>query len=245
MVAIVSGGSSGIGLETARALLNKGFCVVCAARKSSSSLQKLLDEFPENAAFCPCDISNPNDRQNLILYALSRFGSIDLLVNCAGVAPRVRKDMLEITPDDFDFTMDINLKGTFFLTQLAARIMLAQKSGRIVFISSVSADTASVNRAEYCISKAGVSMMNKLFCARLARDNISVFEIRPGIIDTDMIASVKDSYAQRIQDGLTPVARLGMPSDIAAAVCALASGAFDFCTGSVINADGGFSVRRL
>ena len=170
---------------------------------------------------------------------------IDLLVNCAGVAPKVRQDMLQINEEDFDYVLNINQKGTFFVSQAAANIMKEQNSGRIVFISSLSSYTASVERAEYCISKASISMYTKLFAARLAEFGIGVFEVSPGVIETDMTKCVKGKYETLIDGGLTPIKRMGEPDDVACAVEAAASGKLDFCTGTVIHADGGFSVRRL
>ena len=174
-----------------------------------------------------------------------KFGKLDLLVNNAGVAPRERKDILEITPEDFSQVVDINLKGTFFVTQRLAPLLIENKGGRIVNISSMSSYTASLNRGEYCISKAGISMTTKLFAARLAEYGVSVIEIRPGIIETDMTAKVKEKYESMIADGLTPIKRMGQPEDIAKCVLSIAKGDFDFCTGTVIDCDGGFNVRVL
>ncbi|MCL2023195.1 MAG: 3-ketoacyl-ACP reductase [Oscillospiraceae bacterium] len=245
MQAIVTGGTRGIGLGIASALLEDGWSVIVTARKSSDEMTKLAEKYGEKVLFVSCDNAVPEQRENLVNTALERFGSIDLLVNNAGVAPRIRKDMLEITPEDYRYCMDINLEGTFFLTQRLGKTMAAQGAGRIVNITSISSYTVSVNRAEYCISKAGLSMMTRLFAARLAGDGVAVFEVSPGIIETDMIASVKEQYAAKIVGGLTPVPRLGQPQDIAGCVLALASGKLDFCTGTTIHADGGFSVRRL
>ena len=153
--------------------------------------------------------------------------------------------MLDITEEDFDYLIDINLKGTFFVSQKAASLMGGEKAGRIINICSVSADTVSVNRAEYCISKAGISMVTQLFAVRLAERNIGVFEIRPGIIETDMTEAVKEKYQKMIENGLTPTARMGKPEDVAKCVISIARGDFDFCTGTVIHADGGLHIRRL
>ena len=178
-------------------------------------------------------------------YADAKFGKIDVLVNNAGVAPKERKDILEITGEDFDDVVNINLKGTFFVTQKFVPLLRKSESSRIVNISSMSSYTASVNRGEYCISKAGISMITKLFAVRLAEFGISVIEIRPGIIETDMTSKVKEKYDKLIEDGITPIRRMGKPEDIGKCVVSIAKGNFDFCTGTVIDCDGGFSVRSL
>lgn len=245
MVAVVTGGSRGIGLAIVQELLEKGFSVVAAARKISPELEKLQGENPEKIFFASCDISKQEDIDALAEFVKEKFGGLSLLVNNAGTAPRQRKDILEITPDDFDYLTDTNLKGTFFVTQKLAGLLQAKGRARIVNISSMSAYTASVNRGEYCVSKAGISMLTKLFAARLAEDNISVIEIRPGIIETDMTAAVKEKYEKLIDEGITPIKRMGQPQDVAGCVGAIAQGAFDFCTGTVIDCDGGFNVRRL
>ena len=245
MVALITGGTRGIGAAITRALLGEGYTCVAAARHEGEELSPLFSEYGDRLCFFPCDISSEQSRKDVFAFIKEKFGGLDLLVNDAGAAPRVRKDMLEIDGDDFDYLMNINLKGTFFMSQLAARMMAEAESGRIVNICSVSAYAASVNRAEYCISKAGIAMTTSLFAARLAEYNIGVFEIRPGIIETDMTSSVKEKYEAMIENGLTPVRRMGQPEDVAKCVRAVARGDLDFCTGTVINADGGFSIRRL
>ncbi len=242
MYAVVTGGSRGIGFAVVKKLTACGYRCLIAARSLSQEAEAMVKS--GEADYIPCDISDESARENLKEY-LEAKGSIDLLVNCAGVAPKVRRDMLEISPEDFDYVLNINQKGTFFVSQLAANLMRKNKSGRIIFISSLSSYTASVERAEYCISKASISMFTKLFAARLAEDGISVFEVSPGIIETDMTKCVKGKYETLIDAGLTPIKRMGQPDDVASAVEAAASGKLDFCTGTVINADGGFSVRRL
>lgn len=240
--AVVTGGSRGIGLAVARRLTDMGyFCLIAARRPTAEALELVASG---KAEFLSCDISDKADRLRL-RDAMEKNGGVGLAVMCAGVAPKVRRDMLEITEEDFDAVLDINQKGTFFTAQAAANIMREKRRGRIVFISSVSSYTASVERAEYCVSKASISMFTKLFAARLAEYGISVFEVSPGIIETDMTAVVKDKYVRLIDAGLTPVKRMGQPADVADAVAACAGGELDFCTGTVINADGGFSVRRL
>ncbi len=245
MLAIVTGGSRGIGYAIVKQLLEQGYSVIATARKESEESLALAKEYGNAFYFQPCDNSLTEDRNNLVKVALEKFGSIDLLVNNAGVAPRTRKDMLEITEDDFDFIMDINAKGMFFLTQQVANVMAKQGNGRIVNISSVSSYTVSVNRAEYCLTKACVSMTTKLFAVRMAEYGVGVFEVSPGIIATDMTAGVSAKYSEMIANGLTPIKRFGTPEDIAKCVSSIAEGKLDFCTGTVIHADGGFSLRTL
>jgi len=193
----------------------------------------------------PCDISSAADRAALISHARERFEGLDLLVNNAGIGQRERIDVLEAGEQSFDELIGTNLKGPHFLTQLAAKWMLERGSGRIVFITSISSFTASVNRAEYCISKAALSMSVEIYAQRLAAHGIQVFEIRPGIIRTDMIAAVEKSYEDRIAAGLLPQRRMGEGSDVAKAVRAIADGLLDYATGQVINVDGGFHLRSL
>ena len=242
MFAVVTGGNRGIGLAVVKRLVDCGYKCLIAARSETDAVKALVSE--GKADFIPCDISDKESRAALKV-RLEKEEKVDLLVNCAGVAPKIRRDMLEISEEDFDYVLDINQKGTFFVSQIAANIMKNQQSGRIVFISSLSSYTASVERAEYCISKASISMYTKLFAARMAEYGVSVFEVSPGIIETDMTKCVKGKYETLIDGGLTPIKRMGQPDDVAAAVEAAASGKLDFCTGTVINADGGFSVRRL
>lgn len=245
MVAVVTGSSRGIGLGITKELLKDGFSVVVSARSKSEEVEKLEELYGDKVYFVPCDISSEGDIDNLVKETKEKFGTIDLLVNNAGVAPKVRKDVLEITPDDFDAVIDINMKGTFFVTQKFSPLLIENGVGRIVNISSMSAYTASVNRGEYCISKAGISMITKLFAARLAEYGISVLEIRPGIIETDMTSKVKEKYEKLISEGITPIKRMGQPEDIGKCVSSIAKGNFDFCTGTVIDCDGGFNVRCL
>lgn len=245
MVAIITGGTRGIGLGIAKELLENDFSVILTARSEGENISLLKAQYGNKVTFFSCDISNENDVEALKCFAEENFDAVDLLVNNAGVAPKERKDILEITPEDFDFVMDINLKGTFFVTQKLTPLLIKNEKSRIVNISSMSAYTASVNRGEYCISKAGISMITKLFATRLAENGVSVLEIRPGIIETDMTSKVKEKYEKLIAEGITPVKRMGTPEDIGKCVLSIAKGNFDFCTGTVIDCDGGFSVRSL
>jgi NAD(P)-dependent dehydrogenase (short-subunit alcohol dehydrogenase family) len=186
----------------------------------------------------------------MIEFTRERYGRLDLLVNNAGVAPLVRADLLETSEESLDRLLSINLKGPFFLTQLAARWMIEQRQAgglpaKIITITSISAYTASVNRGDYCISKAGLAMLTPLFATRLAEHGICVYEIRPGVIATDMTGPVQEKYDRLIAEGLTPIARWGRPEDVGRAVVALAQDALPFSTGEVINVDGGFHLRRL
>lgn len=244
-IALVTGARKGIGFGIAQALVRDGYFCVVTGRGKDVTLSE------ENMAYLPCDNLDLEDIRHAVQTVWETWGPIDLLVNNAGVAPRVRLDILETTEESYDFVMDTNLKGAFFMTQAAANAMIAHKkkdpaySPRIVTISSMSAYTSSTNRGEYCISKAGLSMVTALFADRLAEYGIPVFEVRPGIIQTDMTAAVTEKYQKLIDGGLTPIRRMGQPSDVAECVSALASGKLDFATGQVLNADGGFHLRRL
>lgn len=241
-IAIVTGALGGIGRESALQLCRKGFAVVGMDVAAPGS----LPEFEPYSFTCiKGDLAQAEDRKRLVDTAL-RQGSLAVLVNAAGVAPRERKDLLDMTEESYDFVMGINTKGTLFLTQLAAREMIRQgEGGSIVNISSCSAYTSSVNRGEYCISKAGVSMITRLFADRLAGDRITVNEICPGIIATGMTASVKEKYDRLIGEGLVPLGRWGTPEDIAKAVVALCDGTFGFATGQSFVLDGGMNIRKL
>ena len=243
MTAVITGSSRGIGLGIAKELLKNGFTVVLSARKVSDEVELLKKEYGEKVYFISCDISDLSCVDSLVSEVKEKFGKIDLLVNNAGVAPKERKDILCLSPEEFDYVTDINMKGTFFVTQKFVPLM--NDKSRIVNISSMSAYTASLNRGEYCISKAGISMITKLFAARLAEYGVTVIEIRPGIIETDMTSKVKEKYEKLIDEGLTPIKRMGTPEDIGKCVLSIAQGNFDFCTGTVIDCDGGFNVRCL
>ena len=237
-VALVTGASRGIGRAIAIEL-SSTHRVLATYRGRKDAAESLRAE--TGAEIFPCDIGSADDRRALVDFA----GPIDLLVNNAGMAPRERRDILDATEESFDELINVNLKGPHFLTQHVARGMVARGSGRIVFVTSISAYTASVNRGEYCISKAGLSMSVALWAARLAANNIGVFEIRPGVIRTDMISAVEDVYEKRIADGLLPQRRMGEGADIARVVRAIAGGSLDYSTGQVINVDGGFHLRTL
>jgi NAD(P)-dependent dehydrogenase (short-subunit alcohol dehydrogenase family) len=241
-VALVTGGSRGIGRAIAIELSKTHF-VVATYRGRRDAAQSLAAE--TGADIVQSDISSTADRHALVDHIRRTHGRLDLLVNNAGMAPRERRDILEATEDSFDELIATNLKGPHFLTQEVARWMVEQGHGRIVFVTSISSYAASVNRADYCISKAGLSMSVALYAQRLARDNIQVFEIRPGIIRTDMISAVEKSYEERIAAGLLPQPRMGEPADIARALRAIADGQLDYSTGQVINVDGGFHLRSL
>jgi NAD(P)-dependent dehydrogenase (short-subunit alcohol dehydrogenase family) len=206
---------------------------------------KQLNAVSPESFYIGADVSADDDRRRLIDETLKRTGRIDALVNNAGIAPDVRADMLSMTRESIDKVMGVNLYGMLFLTQYAAKTFIAQGGGTVINVTSRSAYTSSVNRAEYCISKAGASMASMLFADRLSEYGINVYEIRPGIIETDMTSGVKEKYEKLIVDGLLPVKRMGKPEDVAFAILSLAQGALPYSTGEVINVDGGFHLRRL
>lgn len=243
-LAIVTGASRGIGRGIALELA-KTHHVVATYKGNREAAESLAAEAPGQISILQSDIANGEDRQALVDFALSRGPRIDLLVNNAGIAPRERKDVLEASEASLDELLHTNLKGPHFLTQLVGRHMVEHKQGRIVFVSSISSFTASVNRADYCMSKAALSMSAQAYAVRLAPEGVLVFEIQPGIIATDMIAKVKDVYEEKIQGGLLPQRRMGKPEDIAHCVRAIAAGYLDYCAGQVLNADGGFHLRAL
>jgi len=253
-LALVTGGSRGIGRGICLALAREQYTVLVNYNRNQSAAEETLDLIAKAGGkgdICQADVSTPEHRHLLLDYCIEHFGRIDLLVNNAGIAPPERLDLLETTEANYDRVIKTNLKSAFFLTQSAARTMIKLieakdiSSANIVNVSSISAYTASVNRGEYCVSKAGLSMMTQLFAARLAEYGIRVYEIRPGIIKTDMTEAVTRKYDQLIRDGLTPIRRWGQPEDIGKAVAAVARGDFPFSTGEVINVDGGFHMRTL
>jgi 3-oxoacyl-[acyl-carrier protein] reductase len=239
---IVTGASRGIGRAVA-VELSKTHDVIGTYRGRQDAAEQLRAE--TGCEIFPCDIASRRDRSALLDFARERFEHLDLLVNNAGMAPRERRDLLETTEESFDELIATNLKGPHFLTQEAARWMAGRGRGRIAFVTSISSYAVSVNRGEYCISKAGLSMSVALYAQRLAAAGIQVFEIRPGIIRTDMIAKVEQVYEERIAGGLLPQRRMGEGGDIAKAVRAIADGLLDYSTGQIINVDGGFHLRSL
>lgn len=240
-IALVTGVAGGIGGAVARLFLENGIVVVGMDVAPLSPLEN------ENFIYCQGDLSDKVSREKYIKTAVDTYGKIDILVNVAGVAPKVRNDILDMTEESYDFVMNINTKGTLFLTQAVAKILIENPSEQksIVNISSMSAYTSSTSRGEYCISKAGVSMITALFADRLAEYGIPVNEIRPGIIATGMTATVKGKYDALIDGGLLPIKRWGKPEDIAKAVLALVDGSLPYVTGQSIDVDGGFHIRRL
>ncbi|HXJ59466.1 MAG TPA: 3-ketoacyl-ACP reductase [Verrucomicrobiae bacterium] len=262
-VALITGASRGIGRGIALELARLGWdLVINYVRDQSAGEETVRQANVEAASFgqtiravaVQADISHAQDRRRLLDRTRTEFGRVDLLVNNAGVAPQARADLLEAGEESFDRLLNINLKGPFFLTQAVARWMIEElqasasanrRAPRIVIISSVSAYTASVNRGDYCVSKAALSMVTQLFAIRLASSGINVYEIRPGIIATDMTSPVQAHYDRLIRDGLNPIARWGTPADVAKAVGAIAQDLLPFSTGQVIDVDGGFHLRRL
>ena len=255
-VAIVTGSRRGIGLGIVKALGRKGFFTVVSDIVEAVEAQPALDELKSlnlEFVYVKCDISKALDRKILFEKILDDYNRLDLMVNNAGVAPLESLNILNTSEESFDRVMGINLKGTFFMCQEAANIMIGLKekkeipdySPKIVNISSISSYTSSVMNGEYCISKAGISMTTQLFADRLGEFNIPVFEVRPGIIVTDMTIAAKDFFEKQIAEGLTPLRRIGYPEDVAGCVLAASSGLLDFGTGQILNADGGFHIRRL
>ncbi len=253
-VAIITGAARGIGNSIAAQLASEGYATAVLDVLAEDVIGESLENIKKHGnpfIYFKGDITSADDRKNFTDRVMDEFGRIDLLVNNAGVAPKVRMDILETTEESLDFVLGINIKGTFFLTQLVANIMIKELDKlpgirpKIVNISSMSAYTSSPSRGEYCISKAGVSMITLLFADRLAEYGINVYEVRPGIIYTDMTKVVKDKYDKLIDEGLTPIKRWGYPQDIANAVSLFCSDKLEFSTGEVINVDGGFHIRRL
>lgn len=251
--AIITGGGRGIGYAITRQLGKDGYNVVIMGRSPKEHYHENLDLLKKEGIeylYVQGGIENSEDRQRCVKEAVERFGRIDVLVNNAGVAPKVRSDLLDMTEESFDRVIGINTKGTMFMTQIVAKQMLEQevigpKRGTIVNISSISAVVSSTSRGEYCVSKAGISMLTKLYADRLAKEGILVHEVRPGVIDTDMTSKVKEKYDALIQSGLFPIKRWGKPEDVAAAVSVLCSDKFLYTTGDHIYVDGGFHIQRL
>ena len=258
-VALITGASRGLGAGVARKLAEAGFSLAInfstnreAANEVAGECDKL--KIQPDQRFLPVqgDISSPRDRAQLLDTVLGQLGRLDALVNNAGIAPRERRDILEATEESFEEVIRTNLQGPYFLTQAVARHWISCQGDsllpggyKVVFVSSISADTASMNRGEYCISKAGIGMAAQLWALRLADHGIQVYELRPGIMLTDMTSAVKDKYDNLIRDGLVPQKRWGNPEDVGSAVRALLAGDFAFSTGAVIHVDGGLNLRRL
>ena len=251
--ALVTGGSRGIGLSIVKELGLHGYRVALMATRPE-------EEYPESTEILrkagvdyfwfSGDISNSEDRKRVVLQALEALGTFDVLVNNAGVAPKVRADLLTMTEESFDYVIGTNTKANMFMTQAVALQMMKQplhgdKRGTIINISSCSAEVSSVNRGEYCVSKAGISMLTKLYADRLAPEGIFVYEIRPGVIRTDMTSQVEEKYTELIKQGMFPIARWGVPEDVAKAVRAFCSDDFCYTTGNYIDVDGWFHIRRL
>lgn len=253
-IALVTGGSRGIGFGIAQKLAEAGFDIAINGMRPEQDIAKALEELRGrgvDAIYCQGNIGDGTARQNIIDKVKGHFGQLNVLVNNAGVAPKERKDVLETTEESFDRVLNINLKGSYFLTQLAANWMVEQKKtapefeGSIITVSSVSAETVSVDRGEYCISKAGLSMVAQLFAVRLGDFDIPVYEVRPGVIKTDMTAGVQEKYDKMFAEGIAVQRRWGLPEDVGKAVASLANGDFPYSTGQVILVDGGLSINRL
>lgn len=253
-VALITGGSRGIGFGIAEQLAQNNFDLAINGLRSSNEVEeaiKKLKAFGNDVIYCQGNIAESTDRENILQQVKEHYGRLHVLVNNAGVAPKERKDILDTTEESFDDVISTNLKGTYFLMQKVANWMIEQKKnddefkGCIINISSISATVASVNRGEYCMSKAGLSMATQLFAVRLGEFNIPVFEVRPGVIYTDMTAGVKEKYDKLIEDGLCVQKRWGESSDVGRAIASLAKGDFMYSTGQVIMVDGGLTIPRL
>ena len=256
-VSLITGAGRGIGRGIAVELAKLGHAVVINYAGNAGAAEeclRLVREVGGDGITARADVSVSTDRERLVQETLDAYGRIDLLVNNAGVAPSVRADLLEASEESFDRLINVNLKGPYFLTQLVARRMIEQvRRGdlnafglpRIVTVTSISAYAASVNRGDYCVAKAGLAMMTALYAARLAEYGVNVYEVRPGVIATDMTEGVKEKYDRMIDQGAWPIRRWGQPEDVGRAVAAIARGDFPYSTGEVINIDGGFHLRTL
>ncbi len=253
-VALITGGSRGIGYGISNHLAENGFDIAINGIREEDAVRDVLQDLRNAGAdviYCQGDVSLTADREKIIEKVKKHFGKLHVLVNNAGVAPKERKDILETSEESFDRLITTNLKSTYFLTQLAANWMIEQKKADtsftscIINVSSISATVASVNRGEYCVSKAGLSMVTQLFAVRLGEFDIPVYEVRPGVIYTDMTAGVKEKYDKLFEDGLAVQGRWGYPDDVGKAVAALALGNFPYSTGQVIMIDGGITLSRF
>jgi 3-oxoacyl-[acyl-carrier protein] reductase len=250
-VALVTGGARGIGLGIARALAREGWGLALCGTRPEADAAAAVAELGARAAYFQADVSSSTDRQRLLAKTIERYGHINALVNNAGRAPRIRADLLDASEESFEEIIGVNLRGPYFLAQAVARHLAACKDADpgfpagMVFVTSVSAELASPNRGEYCVSKAGLAMAARLFALRLADLGIPVFDVRPGIIETDMTAGVRDAYSPRIDDGLVPERRWGTADDVGRSVAALLRGDLAYATGTVVHVDGGLSIGRL
>lgn len=253
-IALITGGSRGIGFGIAKELAQNNFDLAINGTRPASLVEDSINELKKygiDVIYCEGNVVSSTDRTEMMRKVKGHYGKLHVLVNNAGVAPKERKDILDATEESFDDVMDVNLKGPYFLTQQIANWMIEQRNidagfkGCIINISSISATVASVNRGEYCISKAGISMATQLFAVRLGEYNIPVFEVRPGIIKTDMTSGVKEKYDKLIEDGLCVQNRWGEPEDVGKIVASLAKGDFAYSTGQVIMVDGGLTISRL
>jgi 3-oxoacyl-[acyl-carrier protein] reductase len=252
--AIVTGGSRGIGLGISRALARDGWNLALCGMRLEDAVSPVLEELRSSGAdvvYTALDVSRTDEHDRFVTSVRQRWGRINALVNNAGRAPRVRADLLGASQESFDEVLQTNLRGPYFLTQRVARVLVDQRTrdreipSAIVFVTSVSAESASIDRGDYCVSKAGLAMAARLFAVRLAEHDIPVYDVRPGIIATNMTAPVKDSYDKRIADGLVPARRWGMPDDVGRIVATVLRGDLPYATGSVIHVDGGLSIPRL
>jgi len=246
--ALITGGAGGIGFGIAQQLAEDGFNIAIFDIKDKSTVHEIISQLEATGSdtmYFRGDIAKINDCYTFVEKVIEKYQTIDVLVNNSGVAPKVRADILETTEESIDYVFGINIKGTFFMTQAVARRMIEENDGIIINISSISAYTSSVNRPEYCLSKSAISMMTTLFADRLAKHGIRVYEIRPGVIRTEMTAPVAEKYDRMIAEGIFPIDRWGYPEDVAKAVAAFAGGAFPYSTGEIINVDGGFHLRKI
>ena len=253
-VAFITGGTRGIGLGISRSLASRGFNLALNGMRPVEQVEDVMVELQQSGAeviYCRGNVADAADRKHMWEQIMDQYGRLNILVNNAGMGPRARLDILQTTEESYHEVMDVNLTGPYFLTQQAANHMVEEKEkdqnfkAAIINISSISATVASVNRGEYCISKAGMSMMTQLFAVRLGEYDIPVYEVRPGVIKTDMTAGVKEKYDRLINEGLTIQKRWGLSEDVGKAVGSLASGDLSYSTGQVIMVDGGLTIGRL
>ncbi|MBL6644673.1 MAG: 3-ketoacyl-ACP reductase [Flavobacteriaceae bacterium] len=253
-VALITGGTRGIGLGIAQSLVQEGYDLVLNGMRPKKQVEAVLASLEtkkNKILYCQGNIAAAEDRSRIIQEVKAQFGSLNVLVNNAGIAPKERNDILEATEASYDEVMDINLKGPYFLTQAVANWMIQQKEETtnqrfsIIIISSVSATMSSTNRGEYCLSKAGLAMLTKLWASRMGAFEIPVYEVRPGVIKTDMTSGVEAKYDKLFSEGLALEKRWGTPSDVGSAVAALATGKIPYATGQIINIDGGMTIQNL